>query len=96
MKTREGFDVDPRLRRALDEIVALVLARFPEATFEVARGYDPGGVYLRVFVDVDDLDLVRDTYMDRLLALQIDDALPVYVIPLLPRGKQASGIPVAA
>ena len=32
-------------------------------------------------VDVDDTDVVVDVYIDRLLTLQIEDGLPLYVVP---------------
>ncbi len=35
-------------------------------------------------VDVDDTDAVVEVYIDRLLELQIDDGLSVYVVPIRP------------
>lgn len=68
--------------RALDEIEARILARYPTATFEVARGDDPPGMYVTVMVDVDYTTEVLDLVTDRLLELQIDERLPLYVVPI--------------
>ena len=46
---------------------------------------DPAGTYVLATVDVEDTELVMDAYMDRLLTLQIDEGLPLYVLPLRPR-----------
>jgi hypothetical protein len=48
----------------------------------VTPGEDPEGLYVLATVDVDDTDAVVDVYIDRLLTLQIDDGLPIYVVPL--------------
>lgn len=70
---------DPRIRAALTELRGLIAAAYPAATFAVYRGEDPDGIYLKATVDVADLDEVADTFMDRLVALQVEGGLPVYV-----------------
>jgi hypothetical protein len=59
----------------------LIAARFPDATFDVVRGEDPDGIYLRPTVDVDDLEEVAEVFMPRLIDMQADEGLPVYVFP---------------
>jgi hypothetical protein len=59
----------------------------PLATFQVVPGEDPTGTYVLATVDVEDTELVMDAYMDRLLTLQIDEGLPLYVLPLHPRSQ---------
>ncbi|HET8629111.1 MAG TPA: hypothetical protein VFL91_16940 [Thermomicrobiales bacterium] len=75
---------DPRIQAALTELRELILRRFPTATFTVYRGEDPGGIYLTPIVDVEDLDEVAEVFTDRLLDIQIEEGLPVYVVPDLP------------
>ena len=75
---------DPRIEPAIEEIKDLILARYPEAHFEVSRGDDPEGVNLTANVDVEDTDEVVDLYIDRLIDLQVEDRLPLYVLPLQP------------
>lgn len=77
-------ETDPRIQRALAELRGLIAARYPSATFTVSGGDDPPGVYLTAVVDIDDVDEVADVFLDRLVALQVDDGLPVYVIPIEP------------
>jgi hypothetical protein len=79
--------IDPDARRiqaAVSELQALIQQHYPAATFQVTQGEDPVGTYVLATVDVDDTDDVVDVYMDRLLGLQIDDGLPVYVVPVRP------------
>jgi hypothetical protein len=72
----------PRMQAALAELQGLIQQAYPTATFAVALGEDPEGLYVLATVDVDDTDAVVDVYIDRLLTLQIDDGLPIYVVPL--------------
>jgi hypothetical protein len=65
----------------------MILQRFPDAIFEVVRGDDPDGVYLTAKVDVDDLDEVTDTVISRVVDMQVDEGLPVYVVPDWPPAR---------
>jgi hypothetical protein len=78
---------DPRLLAAVSELRELIAARYPEATFELTSGDDPPGLYLIPVVDVCDTDEVAEVVADRLLALQVDEELPVYVFPVRPLAK---------
>lgn len=86
--TENGDHVhDDRMRVAIDELRALLLSRYPDATFTVGSGEDPAGVYLYATVDVVDRLEVIDLFIDRLVELQIDEGLPLYVIPLRPAAR---------
>ena len=79
-----------QMARALDDLRCLVREHFPEATFTVARAQDDADVvHLYVTVDVEDPDNVVDKVLDRMMALQIDEGLPIYVIPLRPPERVA-------
>ena len=76
---------DPRAQAAIAEIQALVLRRFPDASFAVwvGMGEDTAGVYLEAAIHGDDLTEVADLYSDRLVdVLQVDDEVPIRVIPV--------------
>lgn len=73
-----------RLDSAIEEIKALVLARYPDATFELGLGGDPEGTWMTVTVDVDDTDEVFDVVVDRLVDMQVEEGIPLYVIPVRP------------
>jgi len=60
----------------------LITARFPQVAFVVEEGFDPDGIYLITTVDITDTDEVIAVIGDRLVALQVDEGLPVYVTPL--------------
>ena len=78
---------DPRVQNALADLQGLIHRRYPGATFAVAPGEDPDGVYLTATVDVEDTDEVVDTIIDRLLEIQVEERLPVYVIPVRPLAR---------
>ena len=78
-----------RLKSAIEELGAMIKARFPGAMFEVVKGYDPPGTYLEVHVDTADFDQTFDEIMDtvepRLLPMQNYEGLDLYVMPIRPR-----------
>ncbi|MFN0074299.1 MAG: hypothetical protein ACKVVP_22695 [Chloroflexota bacterium] len=71
----------PRLQEVIDELKASIRERYPEATYEVEYGYDPPGFRLIPIVDVEDTADVIHVVGDRLLELQIEEGLPIYVTP---------------
>ncbi len=74
--------ITPRMHEAIAELKALMLSRYLETTFRIAEGDAPSGSYLMATVDVDDLGDVIDLFGDRLVDLQVDKGLPLYVLPL--------------
>jgi len=62
----------------------MISKRWPQAVFEISEGDDPAGIYLDATVDIEDPDEVMDLVVDRLLELQVDESLPVHVVPLRP------------
>jgi hypothetical protein len=72
------------MEEALHELQGLITARFPQAAFVVEEGVDPEGIYLVTTVDISDTDEVIAVVGDRLVQLQVDEGLPVYVTPLRP------------
>ena len=76
---------DPPTQVALDDLQGMIRRRYPTATFVIAQGEDPDGVYLKAIVDVADVDEVVDhVLLDRLFQFQVEQGLPIYVIPLKP------------
>ena len=84
MKTENHIRLTPRMQEAIDELKGLITARFPQAAFVIEEGFDPEGVYLITIVDIDDTDEVISVVGDRLVELQVDEGLPIYVAPLRP------------
>lgn len=74
---------DPRIQAAIAELVRMIESRYPSATFDISLGEDnPEAIHVTATVDVDDPDEVVDLIIDRMLHIQLDDGLPVYVIPV--------------
>jgi hypothetical protein len=84
MKPENHVRLTPRMQEALHELKGLITARFPQAAFVVEEGFDPEGVYLIPTVDIADTDEVIAVVGNRLVELQVDEGLPVYVTPLRP------------
>ena len=84
MRPDAHVSLTPRMGDAVHELKRLITARFPQAAFVVEEGCDPKGTYLVTTVDIADTDEVIDAVGDRLVELQVDEGLPVYVTPLRP------------
>ena len=76
------LELDPRIARALDELRDLISARYPSATFSTGPRDDPEGISLTAVVDVEDADEVVPVFLPRLVEMQVEEGLPVYVVPL--------------
>jgi hypothetical protein len=84
MKSENHVHLTPRMQEAIQELKRLITARFAQATFVVEEGFDPEGVYLVTSVDIVDTDEVIAVVGERLVEMQVDEGLPVYVTPLRP------------
>ena len=81
---------EPRLRDAIAELQSLISQHYPGTTFSVDRGDEGEGVLIFATVDVDDPDEVVDLVIDRVLDLQLEEGLPVHVIPVRTPERQAA------
>ena len=75
------------MRAALMELQGLIRQHYPDTIFEIGHGDDPTGIYMLATVDVEDTEAVMDIYIDRLMELQIDAGLAVYVVPVRPLAR---------
>jgi len=76
-------ELDYRTQQAIRELQSVIAARYPTTTFDVVRGADdPRSIHLLTVVDVDDPDEVGDLVVDRVVSLQVDEGIPLHVIPL--------------
>lgn len=79
----EAHSLDPRMQNGVTELEERISAKFPTTTFEVQQGVDdPEQTWLVATVDIDDPDEVIDLVVDRLLELQIDEHVPLHVLPI--------------
>ena len=84
MSQERPIALTPTMEKAVNELKGTISERFPQASFVVEEGFDPKGIYLVTTVDIADTDEVIDAVGDRLLELQVDKGLPIYVTPLRP------------
>ena len=81
--TPERLHADPKRQQALTELKSIILERYPSASFSVRQGIeDSDETWLTTRVDLDDPDEVMDLVLDRMLELQLDEGIPVQVLPL--------------
>jgi hypothetical protein len=79
---------DARTQTALRELQTIIKQRYPDATFQVTRSQEePEAIHLVATVDVEDRGEVLDAVMERMMALQIEQDLPIFVIPIRPRER---------
>ncbi len=84
MNQKNQINLTPRMQEAVEELKRLITERFPEAAFVVEEGFDPEGIYLIPTVDIADTDDVISVVGDRLVELQVNEGLSLYVTPLRP------------
>jgi len=82
MIIERDYMTDPKIQAAVTELQELILTHYPSTVFTVGEADDPEGVYMRAVVDVDDPDDVTAIFIDRVIDLQVEDSLPVYVVPV--------------
>ena len=73
---------DEKTQRVLAEVQARIKAVYPEATFTVAVGEDPVGIYVDAYTDATDGFAVLDLVSDWLVDLNVNEGLAIHVIPL--------------
>ena len=96
MSAERSVAIDERTQEAIDELKGMIRERYPSAVFAVAHGEDPEGVYLDATVDIEDVDEVLDVVRDRVFELQVEEGLPIYVIPLEPEKRVLSRLEARA
>ncbi len=79
----EDGQLDPRLMPAIEELKARIRAKYPTATFRVGVRAEPA-FHLYVTVDLEDDEELIDLVIDRVLELQVEEDIPLHVIPLRP------------
>ena len=78
-----ALSLEPRRQQAVTQLEELIRARYPTASFALRVGIDdPEATYITATVDVEDPDDVIDLVLDRLLELQLDEHIPIYVLPV--------------
>jgi hypothetical protein len=80
-----SFLMTPEMEAGIEEMKRVISACFPDATFEVDYGEEPAvGVYLFATFDHEHMGEALDCFIDRLVDLQVDEGLRLYVTPVRP------------
>ncbi len=74
--------LEPRRQQAVAELTNLIRNQYPSAACRIEPGIDePQSTHITVVVDLDDPDEVMDLIIDRLIELQVEQNIPISVIP---------------
>jgi len=85
MNRRKSEQLSPQMLQAIDELKTLIKTHYPDAQFEVERAADePEAILLVTTVDIDTTEDILDLVIDRVIDLQVEDRIPIHVIPLRP------------
>jgi hypothetical protein len=88
MWTEREPKLRPRMQAAIEELKGLVRQRYPDATFQLTRSPEVRNILLlKPVVDVEDRDEVMDVVIHRLVDLQTEEQLPIFVVPIRPRAR---------
>jgi hypothetical protein len=74
--------LDVPRQQAVADLSLLIRARYPTVALSVGPAPDePGTTHITAVVDLDDPDELTDLTIERELAYQLEEGIPVYVIP---------------
>ncbi len=80
------FKKSPKVQAAIKDLKERILSKYPEAKFNVfyesPDPCDPNMILIDTIVDLEDPDEVGDFVLDRELYYQLEEKIPISVIPL--------------
>src|SRR6266571_4838776 len=83
MNKKQPIHHDEKTRQVGAELEGVITRHYPSATFSLRRGSDaPSSINILATVAVDDPDDVLEKVLDRVVELNVDEGIPVHVIPL--------------
>lgn len=82
-RIKHALTTTGRMQDAISELQAMIGQCYPSARFTLSHPEDESeSVELTAIVDIDDPDEVLDTVIERVIQLQIEDRLPIHVVPI--------------
>lgn len=90
MTPEHEVPLTPQMEEAIADLSGLIRSRYPDATFTAGTGEDPDGIYLTATVDVEEMDEVVDVFLDRMVDLQVEEELPLFVVAVRPPARNAA------
>lgn len=71
-----------KIQKLVDELCEIVRRRYPEVEFEVYEGYEPYGIYIHAYADIDDTVDMLHLVSDRMTEIIEKEGVIIGVIPL--------------
>jgi hypothetical protein len=73
-----------RIKEAAEELKEMIRAKYPDAQFQLSRSHDDRDAWnLWTYVEIEDLDDVRDLVKNRELDMLTEERIPILVVPTL-------------
>lgn len=83
MGSEQSNPAEPAQQQVVVELQHLIQEHYPDTVFEVGPGGDdPEGTSITAIVDPDDPHEVMELVAERLFTLQIEERLPIQVVPI--------------
>lgn len=92
LELEERLMSDQQILSAINEIMDIIRAHYPDASLEYGFADDPVGIHATVTVDVEDTEEVSDLYLDRLIDMRFEESLPLYFVTVPPAGRSAEWV----
>lgn len=80
---------DKKVRKLVGELCEIVRRGYPEAEFEVYEGYEPYGVYIHAYADIEDTVDMLHLVSERMTEITEEEGVIIAVIPLRKEGNGA-------
>jgi hypothetical protein len=69
------------MEAAIAEMKERILRHYPGTEFTVYERDDPEGIFMSAIVDTENLEAVKALFLSRMVDLQVDEVLPLFVVP---------------
>lgn len=88
MNRQYGTAIEPHAQAVLNDLEGMIRCRLPKASFAFTHEEDAEGTYLKVTVDLDDVEEIVDQELQhRLFGIQVEQGVRIFIIPLQPRSR---------
>ena len=83
MRSEQATQLDPRTQKAVEELQGTIAQKYPSTTFALSHPEDePASIEITAVVDVDDPDDVLQLVIDRVVEMQVEENIPIHVVPV--------------
>jgi hypothetical protein len=83
MRPEQSIQLDSRTQKAVEELQGAIAQKYPATSFALSHPEDePTSIEITAVVDVDDPDEVLQLVIDRVVEMQVEENIPIHVVPI--------------